>query len=67
MKLLMNAQELSEAIGIPLGTIYQYASKKPEVLPPRMQMATRKLLWSVDDVEAWVRAHSGIKSKPATE
>lgn len=57
MKLVVNAQELAQALGLQLATVHQYASKRPEMLPPRMALPTRKLLWSVKDVEEWVEAH----------
>ena len=64
IKLMMNAKELAEALGMPLSTVQQYASKRPETLPPRMKLATRKLMWSVKDVEAWIHTHRGSQSIP---
>ena len=58
-KLIYNALELSQVLAMPLGTMRQYATKKPEALPPRTKLPTRKLLWSVADVEAWVHANRG--------
>lgn len=57
MKLVLDAKELAVALSLPVTTIQQYASKYPEKLPPRLNTPSRKLLWSVKDVEAWVEQH----------
>jgi predicted DNA-binding transcriptional regulator AlpA len=57
MKLVLDAKELAVALSLPITTIQQYASKYPEKLPPRLTTPSRKLMWSVKDVEAWVEAH----------
>ena len=53
-KLIYNIRELSQVLAMPLGTVRQYVTKKPESLPPRMRLLTRRLMWSVADVEALV-------------
>lgn len=63
MKLMMDAEELSAVIKLSVATIYQYASKNPERLPPRLVLPGRQLVWAVKDVERWVDQHSSeIKS-----
>jgi hypothetical protein len=57
MKLVLDAKELAVALSLPITTIQQYSSKYPEKLPPRLTTPSRKLMWSVKDVEAWVDAH----------
>lgn len=57
MKLVLDAKELAVALSLPITTIQQYASKYPEKLPPRLSTPSRKLMWSVKDVEAWVESH----------
>jgi len=36
MKLLLDAQALAEALSLSLNTVRQYASRSPELLPPRL-------------------------------
>lgn len=57
MKLVLDAKELAVALSLPITTIQQYASKYPEKLPPRLTTPSRKLMWSVKDVEAWVERY----------
>lgn len=57
MKLVLDAKELAVALSLPITTIQQYASKYPDKLPPRLTTPSRKLMWSVKDVEAWVESH----------
>lgn len=57
MKLVVNARELAQALGLEITTVHQYASKRPEMLPPRLTLPTRKLLWAVKDVEEWVETY----------
>lgn len=66
MKLVLDAKELASALSLPVTTVQQYASKFPEKLPPRLSMPSRKLMWSVKDVEAWVESHRAA-SKPALQ
>lgn len=57
MKLVFDAKELAVALSLPVTTIQQYASKYPEKLPPRLHTPSRKLMWSVKDVEQWIEQH----------
>lgn len=57
IKLTLNAKELAEAIGYEYSTVRQYASKHPELLPPRCKLPVRKLLWEVEAVQEWLRKH----------
>ena len=57
MKLVLDAKELAVALSLPVTTIQQYASKYPDKLPPRLGTPSRKLLWAVKDVEAWIDQH----------
>lgn len=56
-KLVLDAKALAETLSLSLNTVRQYASRSPELLPPRLKHPGRKLLWAVEDVEAWVNAH----------
>jgi len=58
MKLVLNSKELAEALGLSMHTVRQYASKNPELLPPRMNTGMRRAMWSVDDVQRWVKERS---------
>lgn len=64
MKLVLDSRGLADALSLPLNTVRQYASKYPDKLPPRMNHPGRKLMWSVEDVEAWVQKHRAV-STPA--
>ena len=66
MKLVLDAAGLADALSMPITTIQQYASKFPEKLPPRLSTPTRKLMWSVKDVEAWIESHR-VASMPAPQ
>lgn len=66
MKLVLDSKELAVALSLPVTTIQQYASKYPDKLPPRLTTPSRKLLWSVKDVEAWVERHRA-SAAPALE
>lgn len=57
VKLVLNAKELADAIGYEYSTVRQYASKRPELLPPRCKLPVRKLLWEVEAVQEWLRKH----------
>jgi predicted DNA-binding transcriptional regulator AlpA len=57
VKLVLDARELAEAIGYKYSTVRQYASKHPELLPPRCKLPINKLLWEVEAVQEWLRSH----------
>lgn len=67
MKLVLDAKELAVALSLPVTTVQQYASKYPEKLPPRLSTPSRKLMWSVKDVEEWVESHRTTKADPAPQ
>lgn len=67
MKLVLDAKELAVALSLPVTTIQQYASKYPEKLPPRLTTPSRKLMWSVKDVEAWVERHRAASPQAQPE
>ena len=67
MKLVLDAKELAVALSLPITTIQQYASKYPEKLPPRLTTPSRKLMWSVKDVEAWVESHRAASQRALPE
>lgn len=66
MKLTLDAKGLAEALSLPLRTVQQYASRHPERLPPRLNLPSRKLMWAIEDVQAWVNRHRGA-STPAPQ
>lgn len=57
MKLTLDAKGLAEALSLPVRTVQQYASRHPDRLPPRLNLPSRKLMWAVSDVQAWVERH----------
>lgn len=57
MKLVLDVKGLAEALSISALTVQQNASRHPERLPPRLKTPSRKLLWAVEDVQAWVDKH----------
>ena len=57
MKLIFDTKGLAAALSLPVTTVQQYASKYPERLPPRLKTPSRKLMWSVKDVEDWIERH----------
>ncbi len=65
MKMVLDVKGLAEALSLSPVTVQQNASRFPERLPPRLKTPLRKLLWSVDDVEAWVNKHR--QSAPADQ
>lgn len=67
MKLVVDAKELAVALSLPVTTVRQYASKYPDKLPPRLNTPSRKLLWSVKDVEAWVEQYRAKSEPEASE
>lgn len=70
MKLTLDARGLADALSMPHTTIQQYASRHPERLPARLQHEGRKLLWAVEDVQAWVaqrRAPAATEAPTALE
>ena len=62
MKLTLDAKGLAEALSLPLRTVQQYASRHPERLPPRLNLPSRKLMWAIEDVQAWVDRHRAASS-----
>ena len=67
MKLVLDAKELAVALSLPVTTIQQYASKYPEKLPPRLSTPSRKLMWSVKDVEQWIEQHRAASRRAPPE
>lgn len=65
MKLVLDVVGLAEALSISPLTVRQNASRHPDRLPPRLKTPSRKLLWAVADVEAWVEKHR--EKKPGAE
>lgn len=57
MKLTLDAKGLAEALSLPVRTVQQYASRHPDRIPPRLNLPTKRLMWAVEDVEAWVQKH----------
>lgn len=67
MKLVLDTKGLAEALSLPVTTVQQYASKYPEKLPPRLATPSRKLMWSVKDVEHWIETHRATSQPAPTE
>lgn len=65
MKLVLDVRGLAEALSLSPVTVRQHASRFPDRLPPRLNTPSRKLLWAVADVEAWVEQHR--EKKPGAE
>lgn len=65
MKLLLDVKGLAQALSLSPLTVQQNASRHPEKLPPRIDIGSRKLLWAVADVEAWIEQRR--EKKPGGE
>lgn len=61
MKLLIGVTELAEALNLKESTVRYYVAKEPDKLPPQFDSGTKRLLWSVADVERWVEMRSYYK------
>jgi predicted DNA-binding transcriptional regulator AlpA len=56
-KLILNSNDLADALGYSVQTIHQFSSKNPDRLPPRLVMpGRRRLAWAKKDVDAWVES-----------
>lgn len=66
MKLTMSAQEVASCVGLSVATLYQYAAKYPERIPPKLNTPGRRLLWAAEDVQAWIQAHKTKAICPAS-
>lgn len=58
MKLLLDTDGLAEALSMSPDTVKRYCTQKPEKLPPRLQIDYRRPMWSVEDVQRWIRERS---------
>ena len=58
MKLVLDIEGLAEALSLSPDTVRQYCTQKPEKLPPRLRVDYRKPMWSVEDVQRWIRDRS---------
>lgn len=52
---LMNIEELSQRLGIPVATIYTNRTRHPDRVPPAIRFG-KTLRWRPDDVDAWIKA-----------
>lgn len=64
MKLTFTAVELAQTLGLSVATVYQYATKQPDRLPPKLNTPGRRLLWLSEDVHTWIESHK--KQPPQT-
>lgn len=64
MKLVLDVKGLAEALSISVLTVRQNASRHPDRLPPRLKTPSKKLLWSVKDVEQWIDSHRVSEQAP---
>lgn len=57
---LMTAPQVSEATGIPVSTLHEYALRRglglPTSGPPHVQLGPRRRRWLRSDVVAWIEA-----------
>lgn len=65
--LLIDVNALAELLSMSPATVRWYASVKPEQLPPRFKCDTKKLRWSMSDVERWVELRSNYKVLKPTQ
>lgn len=61
MKLILDVEGLAEALSLSPDTVGRYCTQKPEKLPPRLNLDYRKPMWSVEDVQRWIREHSNYE------
>lgn len=58
MKSLLTIEQLSEYIHKSVSSIRSDASRNPKALPPICRLpGTKRLLWRLEDVEAWFAKH----------
>lgn len=49
--------ELAALTSSTVQTVQKLAKRNPERLPPRAAVASRRLIWHLGTVRAWIRAH----------
>lgn len=60
----IDASELGKIIGRATATIRKDCTRRPDTLPPRVVIpGSRKLLWRVDDVRAWLQALADLEQE----
>jgi predicted DNA-binding transcriptional regulator AlpA len=57
VKLTMNVAELASALSLSERTIRLYSATKPHLLPPKLNLPVKRLVWAIEDVRQWVEAH----------
>lgn len=57
MKFTMNVSELATALSLSERTIRLYSLTKPHLLPPKLNLPVKRLVWSIEDVRQWVEDH----------
>lgn len=58
----MDASELGKVIGRTTKTVREDSRRRPETLPPRLVIpGSKKLLWRVVDVQAWLQALADVE------
>jgi predicted DNA-binding transcriptional regulator AlpA len=62
MNKLLDVKELAALLKLTPGTVKVWSSQQPEKLPPRCAVPYNRLVWSLNDVEAWIEEHS-LKEK----
>lgn len=54
-QLILNYRQLADLIGRPAASVRADAYRKPECLPPRLEIPGRSgLWWAMQDIEAWI-------------
>lgn len=70
MQALLTVDQLSAFLQKSVASIRSDVTRNPQALPPICRLpGTKRLLWRVEDVEAWLAAHvvcSGL-TKPVAE
>ena len=58
MKALLTVEQLSTYIHKSIASIRSDATRNPASLPPICRLpGTKRLLWRIEDVEAWIASH----------
>ena len=46
--------ELAAHLGVSIATLHKWAKKRPNGMPPRIQLGPRVFMWKRADIEKWL-------------
>ncbi len=63
-QLLLNAEQLAPLLHKTVATVRSDSTRNPKALPPICRLPhTKRLLWRIEDVEAWLAKHVDVEHK----